>query len=311
MEQLFYASVGLDRDAEIRSSSRWRQQVLRESDVRILVCHGGDPLFSQPEESGAHEIVMFDAARLLQLDFDHEAANWAYLGRHARGPVLALDISPLESDRDVAAIALNGAFGDMRTRMAALPHEEAALAAQARALFLWQARHRFCGVCGHPNHVAEAGYRLQCSNAACGTAHFPRTDPAVIMLVHHDDHVLLARSPQFLPDMVSVLAGFVEPGETLEQAVQREVYEEVGLRTKTPRYIASQPWPFPGSLMLGFVCEAENTDIKIDHNEIEYAMWVPRNEVHDLASRGIKLPREISIARYLLENWTQGRNGFI
>ncbi len=307
MEQLFYASVGLDRDAEIRASLQWRQQILRESNVRILVCHGGDPLFVHPEESGEHDIVLLDAARLLQLDFDHEAANWAYLGRYKNAPVLALDVSPLEADRDQAAIILNGAFGDIRTRMAALPHDDAALAAQARALFLWQSRHRFCGVCGHPNQVVEAGYRLQCSNSACGAPHFPRTDPAVIMLVHHDDHVLLARSPQFLPDMVSVLAGFVEPGETLEQAVQREVFEEVGIRTKTPRYIASQPWPFPGSLMLGFVCEAETTDIVIDNNEIEYAMWVRRDEVRDLGARGILLPREISIARYLLENWVAGK----
>ena len=155
--------------------------------------------------------------------------------------------------------------------------------------------------------VVEAGYRLQCTNPVCGKPHFPRTDPAVIMLIHHQDHVLLARSPQFLPGMVSVLAGFVEPGESLEQAVAREVFEEVGIKIKRPEYVASQPWPFPGSLMLGFVAEAETTDLVLDDEEIEFAMWVHRDDVQNLPEKDINLPRPISIARFLLENWCAGR----
>ncbi|MFH1806026.1 MAG: NAD(+) diphosphatase [Pseudomonadota bacterium] len=307
MSRLFYVSDGQDRDAAIRVSGQWRQTLLRERDVRILVCYGGDPLFTGPEDSGAHDILILDAARLLRLDIDHESASWVYLGRNDGRPVLALDLSSLLPDRDQAAAMMQGAFGNMRTRMAALPDRDAALAAQARALFIWHRKHRFCGACGHPTMMLEAGYRLKCSNPECGIDHFPRIDPAVIMLVHHQDHVLLARSPQFLPDTVSVLAGFVEPGETLEQAVQREVFEEVGIRTATPRYIASQPWPFPGSLMLGFVAEAKTIDIVIDEKEIEFAMWVHRDEVDGLPARGIHLPRPISIARYLLENWKAGR----
>ncbi|WP_341365351.1 NAD(+) diphosphatase [Thalassospira sp. SN3W] len=307
MDRLFYEATDLDRDAQLRTRENWRELLLAEVTVKILICHGGDPLFAWPEDMNEHELVVVGGPALPHLDLEIERANWIYIGRQGGEAVIAIDIEPVISDRDDAIRRLGGGFGDMRSRMAALSEDEAALAAQARAIFNWHHKHRFCGVCGHPNHVMEAGYRLQCSNPACGTPHFPRTDPAVIMLIHHNDHVLLARSPQFLPGTVSVLAGFVEPGETLEQAVAREVFEEVGIRIKRARYIASQPWPFPGSLMLGFVAEAETTDIVIDEKEIEFAMWVHRDDVAGLPEKDINLPRPISIARYLLENWREGR----
>lgn len=307
MDRLFYEATDLDRDARLRTQENWRELLLAEESVKILICHAGDPLFAWPEDMNEHELVVVGGPALPYLDLEIERANWIYIGRHGGEAVIAIDIAPIISDRDDAIRRLGGGFGDMRSRMAALSEDEAALAAQARAIFNWHQKYQFCGVCGHPNRVMEAGYRLQCSNPECGTPHFPRTDPAVIMLIHHNDHVLLARSPQFLPGTVSVLAGFVEPGETLEQAVAREVFEEVGIRIKRARYIASQPWPFPGSLMLGFIAEAETTDIVIDEKEIEFAMWVHRDEVAALPEKGVNLPRPISIARYLLENWCEGR----
>ncbi|OSQ50379.1 MULTISPECIES: NAD(+) diphosphatase [Thalassospira] len=307
MDRLFYEATDLDRDAQLRSRENWREILLAEDTVRILICHNGDPLFAWPEDMNEHELVVVGGPALPYLDLEIEQASWIYIGRHGGEAVIAIDIAPVIIDRDDAIRRLGGGFGDMRSRMAALSEDEAALAAQARAIFNWHQKHQYCGVCGHPNHVMEAGYRLQCGNDACATPHFPRTDPAVIMLIHQNDQVLLARSPQFLPGMVSVLAGFVEPGETLEQAVAREVYEEVGIRIKRARYVASQPWPFPGSLMLGFIAEAETTDIVIDEKEIEFAMWVHRDEVAGLPDKGINLPRPISIARYLLENWCAGR----
>jgi NAD+ diphosphatase len=306
MNRQFYESVNLDRDALLRKAENWQQILLAEDSLRILVCHDGDPLFAWPEDMDAHELVVLGGAAIAYLDVDLNAGHWIYIGRDMDGPVIAVDIAPVLPERDEAVRALGGGFGDMRTRMAALSRDEAALAAQARAIFNWHRGHRFCGACGHPNRIEEAGYRLQCTNPDCGKAHFPRTDPAVIMLIHHQDHVLLARSPQFMPGMVSVLAGFVEPGETLEQAVAREVYEEVGIGIKRPHYVASQPWPFPGSLMLGFVAEAETTELIPDKEEIEFAMWVHRNDVATLPETGINLPRPISIARYLLENWCAG-----
>ncbi|WP_417805011.1 NAD(+) diphosphatase [Thalassospira lucentensis] len=303
MDRQFYESVDLDRDAVLRKSDNWRQILLAEESLRIVICHEGDPLFAWPEDVDAHELVVLGALAIPHLDVDLHGGEWIYLGRDGTGPVIAVDIAPVIADRDDAVRRLGGGFGDMRSRMAALSHDEAGLAAQARALFNWHRGHQFCGACGHENRVTEAGYRLECTNPDCGKSHFPRTDPAVIMLIHHQDRVLLARSPHFAPSMVSVLAGFVEPGETLEQAVAREVYEEVGIKIKRAQYVASQPWPFPGSLMLGFIAEAETTDISIDEEEIEFAMWVHRDEVEHLPDKGINLPRPISIARYLLENW--------
>ena len=303
MNRQFYESIDLDRDAVLRKTADWQQILLAEESLRILICHAGDPLFAWPEDMDAHELVVLGGPAIPHLDVDLNGGHWIYIGRDQNGPVIAVDIAPVVADRDEAVRALGGGFGDMRTRMAALSSDEAALAAQARAIFNWHRGHRFCGNCGHPNRIEEAGYRLQCTNPDCGKAHFPRTDPAVIMLIHHQDHVLLARSPQFLPGMVSVLAGFVEPGETLEQAVAREVYEEVGVQIKRPQYVASQPWPFPGSLMLGFIAEAETTELFPDQEEIEFAMWVHRDDVPGLPEKGINLPRPISIARYLLENW--------
>ncbi|MHC8491126.1 NAD(+) diphosphatase [Thalassospira sp. SM2505] len=307
MARQFYESIDLDRDALLRKTENWQQILLAEESLRIVICHAGDPLFAWPEEMDAHELVVLGAPAIPHLDVDLNGGHWIYIGRDAQGPVIAVDIAPVMPERDDAVRALGGGFGDMRSRMAALSSDEAALAAQARAIFNWHRGHQFCGACGHPNRIEEAGYRLQCSNPACGKAHFPRTDPAVIMLIHHQDHVLLARSPQFMPGMVSVLAGFVEPGETLEQAVAREVHEEVGVRIKRPQYVASQPWPFPGSLMLGFVAEAETTELFPDQEEIEFAMWVHREEVAALPQKGINLPRPISIARFLLENWCARR----
>ncbi|MCC9621514.1 NAD(+) diphosphatase [Thalassospira sp. MA62] len=307
MDRQFYEAINLDREAELRKRENWQQILLAEESLRILICHGGDPLFAWPEDMDAHELVVMGAAALPYLDVDLYAGHWIYLGRDDNGPVIAVDIAPVIADRDAAVRLLGGGFGNMRTRMAALSHDDAALAAQARAMFHWHQQHRFCGACGHPTKSHEAGYRLQCINPDCAKSHFPRIDPAVIMLIHHDDHVLLARSPRFAPGVVSVLAGFVEPGETLEQAVAREVYEEVGIRIKRPRYVASQPWPFPGSLMLGFVAEAETTEIIPDNDEIEFATWVHRDDVPNLPERGIYPPLKISIARYLLENWCAGR----
>jgi NAD+ diphosphatase len=304
---MFFEATDLDRDALLRKDENWHQMLLAEESLRILICHAGDPLFAWPEDVDAHELVVLGAPAIPHLEVDLRGGHWIYLGRDETGPVMAVDIAPVVADRDEAVRKLGGGFGNMRTRMALLPSDEAALAAQARAIFHWHRGHQFCGACGHPNQVMEAGYRLQCRNPDCGKQHFPRTDPAVIMLIHHKDNVLLARSPQFLPGMVSVLAGFVEPGESLEQAVAREVYEEVGVKIKRAEYVASQPWPFPGSLMLGFIAEAETTELFPDEDEIEYAMWVHRDEVAKLPEKGIYLPRPISIARYLLENWCAGR----
>jgi NAD+ diphosphatase len=167
----------------------------------------------------------------------------------------------------------------------------------------WHARHRFCGVCGAPTESVEAGHVRRCTSPACGASHFPRTDPAVIMLVHDGDRALLGRQKIWPPGMYSTLAGFVEPGESLEETVAREVFEESGIRVAEVRYHSSQPWPFPASLMIGFHAAAASREIRMDQSELEDCGWFSRAELRDFGRQGKALPRADSIARRLIEDW--------
>jgi NAD+ diphosphatase len=184
------------------------------------------------------------------------------------------------------------------------PRGEGSLLAYARGLIYWHGRHRFCGVCGSPTLAFEGGHVRRCTNPACGSSHFPRTDPAVIMLVTDGDRALVGRQAVWPKGMHSTLAGFVEPGESLEAAVAREVFEEAGIEVDQVRYHSSQPWPFPCSIMLGFYARARTTEIKLDQLELEDARWVERDWL--LAHQDdedFRLPRLDSIARRLIEDW--------
>jgi NAD+ diphosphatase len=170
----------------------------------------------------------------------------------------------------------------------------------------WHERHRFCGVCGQPTRSVDGGHRRLCTNEACKAEQFPRSDPAVIMLIEHEGRCLLARGPRFPANFVSVLAGFVEPGESLEDTVAREVFEECGVRVADIAYASSQPWPFPSSLMLGFRARALDTTLTLDPNEILEAAWYTRDEVRALAGDGpMRIPPRFSISRRLIDDWTE------
>jgi NAD+ diphosphatase len=180
--------------------------------------------------------------------------------------------------------------------------------ATAKALLTWHATHRFCAKCGHETKSAEAGWRRDCP--ACGAHHFPRTDPCVIMLAIDGERCLLGRQSRFPPGMWSCLAGFVEPGETFEEAVRREMFEEAGIRAGRVSYYASQPWPFPMSVMIGFHAEAETTDLNIDRNELEGARWIGRAEVAEMLARRhreqIFTPPPVAIAHHLIRAFVEG-----
>ncbi len=201
-------------------------------------------------------------------------------------------------------------FGDLRQFGARLARHEGALLALARAMAFWHSRHRFCGVCGAPTRSEEAGHVRRCTEAGCATLHFPRTDPAVIMLVTDGDRALLGRNKNFLPGMYSTLAGFVEPGESLEDAVAREVREETAIDVAAVHYHSSQPWPFPANIMLGFYAEAASTAITVDYGELEDARWFERDWLLSHADDdNFRLPRRDSIARRLIEDWLAGAAG--
>lgn len=202
----------------------------------------------------------------------------------------------------------NHRFSELRGIMARLPPEDAARAATARAVLNWHLTHRFCARCGGASEMVEAGWQRTCRN--CGSHHFPRTDPVVIMLITRGNRVLVGRSPQWPENMYSLLAGFVEPGETIETAVRREVLEETGVAVGPVDYLSSQPWPYPMSLMFGCRGRALTDEINIDPEELEDARWLTRERVRDTfagIATDISPARKGSIARFLLRNWLADR----
>lgn len=225
-----------------------------------------------------------------------------------RAPIL-LGIDEAGAPRFVREVAA-GVRVDARSRtvMRLLPllsTEEAALYGGARSLVDWHARHRYCAVCGSPTVLIRGGWGRRCGN--CNAEHFPRVDPVVIMLAEYGDRVLVGRQPGFPPRFFSALAGFVEPGESLEEAVARELFEEAGIHVSEVTYVASQPWPFPSSLMIGCRAVATGAALTLDTTEIEAAMWVDRAEVHAALAGDMgapfMAPPPLAIARYLLEDW--------
>jgi NAD+ diphosphatase len=206
------------------------------------------------------------------------------------------------------AVNAPGAFKDLNSVVALLPGDEAAILAYARAMVIWHHNHRYCGRCGATAVITESGHSRTCTNASCNYRSFPRTDPVVITLVTHGDKCLLGRQAVWPPGIYSCIAGFVEPGETLEHAVRREGAEETGIKIGDVRYVASQPWPFPASIMLGFRAEALTTRIHREDNELEDCRWFTKDEVRTFGERnaegdGFKLPNKFAIARYLIEGW--------
>ncbi len=234
-------------------------------------------------------------------------------------PLFAADISDWEPEgQDTASVGAfvdrseqqhpdlpeGYVFAELRRIMIRLSPREAELAATAKAIAGWHDTHRFCARCGAASRITQAGWQRTCP--ACGAHHFPRTDPVVIMLITHGDSVLMGRSPGWPEGMYSLLAGFVEPGETLEAAVRREVMEEAGVPVGAVSYLASQPWPFPASLMIGCAGEALSREITLDPVELEDAIWVPRDEMMDaFAGEHPRLmpARKGAIAQFLLQNW--------
>jgi NAD+ diphosphatase len=221
----------------------------------------------------------------------------------------------LTNDIPWFALAISGAtppalpahytFAGLRDFATLMPGPLASLVVYARAMAIWHLNHPHCSRCGAKTRGMESGHSRGCTEVKCGHRTFPRSDPAVIMLITNDDKCLLGRKPEWRPGQYSTIAGFVEPGEDIENAVRREVAEETGIKVGTVRYLASQPWPFPSSLMLGFRGEALTTDIVRDLEELEDCRWFTREEVKKAESGPgtLLLPHRSSISRWLIEGW--------
>ena len=219
----------------------------------------------------------------------------------------AVDLSPLEDPVGELGLAGVAQFLELRAAAATLPAGDAAIAAQGRQMLDWHARHRFCAVCGRSTQAKEAGYMRECDE--CDAQHFPRTDPVVIMLVESGEKCLLGRQAAWPTQMYSALAGFVEAGESIEEAVRREVHEEAGIAVGEVRYFASQPWPFPSSLMIGCIADAESSEVTVDKVELQDARWFTRAEIlRSLAqpgAGGVLVPPPLAIAHHLIRFWAE------
>ncbi len=298
-----YTGSPLDRASGRRGDAAFLASALAASESLFVPLWRTRNLLRDGRQGGPEAVFLSgESARALRPSQDDGPVRpWAFLGLWNERAVFAVDASEAEDPHTLVPAAA-GSFRDLRPTTGVLAAPEAAVLAGARALLHWQSRHRFCGVCGGPCRVEQGGHVLRCSQ--CGTEHFPRTDPAVIMLVHRGDSALLGHSAHFpAPTMYSTLAGFVEPGESLEEAVAREVFEETGVRVRHVRYHSSQPWPFPASLMLGFYAEATDAALAVDRAELEDARWFSSAEIRNPEAGGFTLPRPDSIARRLIEDW--------
>ncbi len=219
----------------------------------------------------------------------------------------AVDLTPVHDPVTELGLAGSASFVELRAAAATLSASDSAIAAQGRQMLDWHARHRFCAVCGRGTSVKEAGYMRECDE--CDAQHFPRTDPVVIMLVEDGERCLLGRQAGWPAQMFSALAGFVEAGESLEEAVRREVQEESGILVGEVRYFASQPWPFPSSLMIGCIAHALTTEVTVDKSELEDARWFTRADIlKSLAqpgSGGVFVPPPLAIAHHLVRFWAE------
>lgn len=316
-ETVTFGGSTLDRAGEIRSDAAKLEALKTDPQAKAILYWRGKPLIKND-----------DPAELVRLPMDHPVLTQAsseciLLGREAGAARYAYDLSdwtPVEIDEDQLGGFLDPSeqchpllnddlvFAELRRVMTWLSPRDAELAATGKALLGWHESHGFCARCGAETQMQQAGWQRVCPS--CGGSHFPRTDPVVIMLITHGNSVLMGRSPGWPEGMYSLLAGFVEPGETLEAAVRREVFEEAGVKVGEVQYLASQPWPFPASLMFGCKGIALTTELTIDPVEIEDAMWVTKEGIMSAfaGEHPTLLPaRKGAIAHFLLQNWLADR----
>ncbi|MBS9717419.1 NAD(+) diphosphatase [Pseudohalocynthiibacter aestuariivivens] len=316
-EQVTFGGSGLDRLGQLRGQPDRIEAFWQEVTAAVLPVWRGKPLIAGSERNAIglvatdHELVSLAAEAPVFLGLDRGAPRFsidvsAWQPEELDDSTLGLFLDP--SEQHFPGLPEDLRFTELRSVMSSLGPRDAELIATAKAVLSWHESHQFCAKCGEKTVPAMAGWQRNCPQ--CNASHFPRTDPVVIMLITHGNDVLMGRSPGWPEGMFSLLAGFVEPGETIEAAVRREAEEESGIRVGRVDYLASQPWPFPTSLMFGCWGEALNRAIVIDLDEIEEAMWVSREEMMKAFAGDhpvLKPARKGAIAHFILSNWLADR----
>lgn len=302
---LTFAGNPLNRASERRGDEAWIAEAWDNPDALVLALWQGQPLVEDAPSRPAGVQIAYVQAEIARLAVP-EPDRQLFLGLWKDTPVFAVDF---EGSADPTAGPLQGLgrFEDLRAVALRLPHADAGMVATAKGMFEWSRRHRHCSVCGQAVVVAEAGWKRACP--ACAAEHFPRTDPVVIMLATHGESCLLGRQPRFPKGMYSALAGFLEPGETIEEACARELNEEAGLIATSVRYYAAQPWPYPSSLMIGLFAEVSDTDATPDQTELEEVRWFTRAEALALVNGetpGVFAPPPLAIGHHLIRSWAEG-----
>jgi NAD+ diphosphatase len=293
-ENLF-AGAYLDRRAEARLQESWLAESQQDPGTHYLAMRDGAALIHPPEGETPARIAFLEGDDpRVQKALSPDTA--VLLGWFRERRCLLVEFGPEAEPRGSSE-----RFAELRPLTSELAPADAGLLAYARALHLWHAGHRFCGRCGAPTRSERAGHMRQCT--ACGLSSFPRLDPAIIVLVHDGERALLGRQATWQPNRYSTIAGFVEPGESLEDAVRREVAEETGVTAHTIAYHSSQPWPFPASLMLGFIARAEHAEPQLRDGELEDARWFTREQIR---SGAVHLPPREAISRRLIDHWLHG-----
>ncbi len=294
------AAGPLDRAPERRRDAAWLADRLLDPESRILPVWRSRNLVTTGDTPTAVRLSP-DA-----IEIPDDGVGAIFLGLEGSAACFAVDLSAL--DDPLATLELAAAeFADLRRIGARLGQAEGALLAYARGMAHWHGRHLFCGRCGSETKSTDGGHVRRCVSDDCQELHFPRTDPAIIVLVRDEDSCLLGRRADWPTGMFSTLAGFIEPGESAGEAVAREVREEVGVTVRSVRYHSSQPWPFPSSLMLGFMADADRVEPVLDADELAEARWFRREELRQRIGSGrVRLPPPISIARRLIEDWLEG-----
>ena len=298
-----FAGNPLDRVSDRRKDADWLTGQLRSPEALGIVLWNGKPLVEKASDGGVQ--IAYLPAKMIE-DLAQGAERLLFMGLWKETAVFAVDVEGPADPTDKALQGL-GRFEDLRGVALRLSAGEAAICATAKQMFEWRRRHKHCANCGEPSHVAEGGWKRVCPS--CKVEHFPRTDPVVIMLAVHGDRCMLGRQAAWPKGMFSALAGFLEPGESIEEACARELYEEAGLRTASVAYHSTQPWPYPSSLMIGLIAQVEDDNAKADGVELSEIRWYTKDEARALITAttpGTSAPGSMAIAYQLIKAWVEG-----